>query len=82
MTSPWAEKPICLPDQSADRPVPVPIARLRLQFNLSNPPVPTGCAVIVDEHVIAVIKLDDVRDAAKRIDEAHVGAEHHERTAK
>jgi hypothetical protein len=84
--SPWAHdaptEPICLPDRS-DAPVEaavdpdvLPIAHLAIGAGMSNPPVPLGVAVMVDGQIVATLTIEEIKDAAKQIDEMEVAAEH------
>ena len=84
--SPWAHEapsePICLPD-STDAPVEaeidpdvLPIAHLAIGAGMSNPPVPLGVAVFVDNRMVATLTIEEIREAARRIDEMEVAVEH------
>jgi len=48
---------------------PPPEATLGIDCWMTNPPRPLQCGVIVDGKIIALISLDELHLAAKRLDE-------------
>jgi hypothetical protein len=85
--SPWAHdapaEPICLPDRSDEPPIEMsvdpdvlPTGHLAIGAGMSNPPVPLGVAVMVDGQIVATLTVEEVKDAAKLIDQMEVAAEH------
>lgn len=46
-----------------------PIAKLAIETAPVNPPRPLGCGVFVDGKLVAVVELDELKMAAKRLQE-------------
>jgi hypothetical protein len=46
-----------------------PVAKLAIETAQINPPKPLGCGVFVDGKLVAVVELDELKRAAKRLQE-------------